>query len=74
MSLRAPDGTGIKGGLTSYHAERMLRALSFVPQFDSISETATQFAVDVAVDHARLAARAALNGMYNGKRPFGGNK
>jgi hypothetical protein len=71
MTLRAPDGTGIKGGITHYHVERMLRALAFVPYsyVEFLGDDAAKFASDLAVYHARLAARAALNGMYNGRRP-----
>jgi hypothetical protein len=65
MSLRSPEGSGIKGGKTEYHVKRMLVALEFVS-----GGLASEFAARLAVYHARLAARAALNGMYNGKRPY----
>lgn len=71
MGLRAPDGTGIKGGKAAYHAQRMLVALSFVESSEpalNYPETLA-FAEQLAVYHARLAARAALNGLYNGRRP-----
>lgn len=71
MTLRAPDGTGIKGGKIEYHVERMLRALAFVPYsyVEFLGDKAAAFAADIAVYHARLAARAALNKAYNGRRP-----
>jgi hypothetical protein len=66
MTLRSPEGSGIKGGKTEYHAHRMLVALLLIDRTD----LAPEFAERLAVYHARLAARAALNGMYNGKRPY----
>lgn len=63
--LRAPDGTGIKGGKVNYHVVRMLQGLSLIKEFDLQSD----FLVTLIVDHARLAARHALNQMYNGRRP-----
>ena len=56
--LKAPDGTGIKGGKVEYHTKRMLTALSFIGL-----GMAEDFAASLAAYHARLAARAALNGM-----------
>lgn len=58
MGLKAPDGTGIKGGKTAYYSQRMLAALEL-----SVAGLADEFAAELAVYHARLAARAALNGM-----------
>lgn len=63
-NLRAPDGTGIKGGRTAYHTKRMLAALEL-----AAGTVAPDFAAELAVEHAREAARAALNGMHNGRRP-----
>lgn len=65
MTLRSPEGAGIKGGKTEYHVKRMLVALEFVH-----GELASEFAERLAVYHARYAARAALNGIYNGRRPY----
>jgi hypothetical protein len=58
-TLRAPDGTGIKGGRVNYHAMRMLTGIALVKEFPLDSD----FIVTLIVHHARLAARAALNGM-----------
>lgn len=66
--MRAPDGTGIKGGRTAYHATRALTAIALIREFPDV------FTEMLAVYHARLAARAALNGMYNGRRPDGRGK
>jgi len=66
MTLRAPDGTGIKGGKVEYHVQRMLTGLALIAEF-SIDST---FIEKLIVYHARLAARAALNGQYNGRRPW----
>jgi hypothetical protein len=65
MTLRAPDGAGIKGGKTGYHSKRMLTALALLKEFP----TDEAFIVTLIVYHARLAARAALDGMYHGRRP-----
>lgn len=64
MTLRSPEGAGIKGGKTEYHVKRMLVALEAAR-----GELVPEFAEKLAVYHARLAARAALNGMFNGRRP-----
>ena len=66
MTLRAPDGTGIKGGIVNYHVPRMLTGLALIAEFP-IDST---FIEKLIVYHARLAARAALNGQYNGRRPW----
>lgn len=65
MTLRAPDGTGIKGGITQYHVERMLTGIRLLPMFPLEYE----FIETLTIFHARLAARAALNRIYNGRRP-----
>lgn len=66
MTLRSPEGSGIKGGKVEYHASRMLDWIeSALTERGSIAE----MAIKMAVEHARLAARAALNGMYHGRRP-----
>lgn len=67
MTLKAPDGTGIKGGLVNYHVTRMLTAIAILGEFMFDKDGA--FIETLAVYHARLAARAALNGLYNGRRP-----
>jgi len=46
----------------------MLTALSFSDP-SLLGEGAASFAERLVVYHARLAARAALNGQYNGRRP-----
>lgn len=51
-------------GLTRYHACRMLAALELI-QAGIHDEVAAR----LATYHARLAARAALNGLYKGRRP-----
>jgi len=66
MTLRSPEGAGIKGGKVEYHAYRMLTALLLIDRTD----LAPEFAARLAVYHARLAARAALNRQYNGRRPW----
>jgi hypothetical protein len=65
MTLRSPDGAGIKGGKTQYHSTRMLTALGLLREFP----TEEPFIVLLIVYHARLAARAALDGLYHGRRP-----
>jgi hypothetical protein len=65
MTLRAPDGAGIKGGKTAYHSMRMLSGLALLREFPVDSE----FIATLIVYHARLAARAALDGIYHGRRP-----
>jgi hypothetical protein len=65
MTLRAPDGAGIKGGKVEYHVKRMLQGFALLSEFNLDS----QFIEDLIVYHAKLAATAALNGMYNGRRP-----
>lgn len=67
MTLKAPDGTGIKGGLVNYHTARMLTAIAILREFMFAQDGV--FIEKLAVHHARLAARAALNGLYNGRRP-----
>lgn len=65
MTLRSPEGSGIKGGKVEYHVKRMLQGIALLGEFklDSL------FIETLIVYHAKLAARAALNGMYHGKRP-----
>ncbi len=65
MGLRAPDGTGIKGGVINYHAERMLTGIRLIAVFPLEYE----FIEALTIFHARLAAHAALNRIYNGRRP-----
>jgi hypothetical protein len=65
MTLRSPEGSGIKGGKVNYHASRMLTGLALLAEFP-IEST---FIETLIVYHAKLAARAALNQMYNGRRP-----
>lgn len=65
MTLRSPEGSGIKGGKTAYHSTRMLSGLALLKEFPLDSE----FLITLIVYHARLAARAALDGMYHGRRP-----
>jgi hypothetical protein len=65
MTLRSPEGSGIKGGKTMYHSTRMLTGLALLREFP----TQEEFIVRLIVYHARLAARAALDGMYHGRRP-----
>lgn len=67
MTLRAPDGTGIKGGIMNYHAQRMLTGIALLDAF--MFNKDGEFIERLVVYHARLAARAALNGLYNGRRP-----
>ena len=67
MTLRAPDGTGIKGGVVNYHVQRMLTGIALLREFMFNKDGA--FIESIVVYHARLAARAALNQMYNGRRP-----
>lgn len=66
MTLKAPDGAGIKGGKIDYHSRRVLAGVQFAqdPLWASIALTD-----DIVFHHARMAARAALNQMYNGRRP-----
>lgn len=63
--LRSPEGSGIKGGRTMYHVTRMLTGLALVREFP----LDTEFISTLIYYHARLAARAALDGMYHGRRP-----
>jgi ribosomal protein L19 len=65
MTLRSPEGSGIKGGKVGYHVQRMLAGLALVRAFPLDSE----FIERLVVYHAKLAGRAALNQMYNGRRP-----
>ena len=64
-SLKSPEGSGIKGGKVEYHVVRMLQGLALLNEFRLDSE----FIEKLIVNHAKLAARHALNGMYHGKRP-----
>ncbi len=64
MTLRSPEGSGIKGGKVEYHVKRMLQGLALLREFTLDS----QFIETLIVYHARLAARAALNRMYHGRR------
>jgi hypothetical protein len=59
MTLRSPEGSGIKGGKVAYHSQRMLTGLALLREFPLDSD----FIVRLIVYHARLAARSALNGM-----------
>jgi hypothetical protein len=65
MTLRSPEGSGIKGGKVQYHVLRMLTGLALNKTYPIDAE----FIERLIFYHARLAARAALNGMYNGRRP-----
>lgn len=65
MTLHAPDGTGIKGGKVDYHTIRMLTGLAILREFPLDSE----FTEKLVVYHAKRAGTAALNRIYNGKRP-----
>jgi hypothetical protein len=67
MSLRAPDGAGIKGGKTEYHVKRMLTGIAILHDF--MFDKDGVFIESLVYYHARLAARSALNGLYNGRRP-----
>jgi len=67
MGLKSPEGSGIKGGKVSYHVRRMLVGFEMLEAFPTDHE----FVVTIIVYHARLAAGAALRGMYHGKRPDG---
>lgn len=67
MTLRSPEGSGIKGGKVEYHASRMLAGIAILTEF--MFEKDGEFIETLVVYHARLAARAALNGMYHGRRP-----
>ncbi len=71
MTLRSPEGSGIKGGKVEYHVRRMLAGLAFLtPEYAALfGEGGMAFTEKLTVYHARLAARAALNGIYNGRRP-----
>lgn len=67
--LKAPDGTGIKGGIINYHTRRMLAALELAddPEWHCYGDVQS-FIADLTYHHARLAARAALNKLSNGRR------
>jgi hypothetical protein len=64
-SLRSPEGSGIKGGIVNYHVVRMLVGLALMREFPLDAD----FIERMTVYHAKLAARAALNQIYNGRRP-----
>jgi hypothetical protein len=64
-SLRSPEGSGIKGGIVNYHVVRMLTGLALLREFPKDGE----FIEKLTVYHAKLAAHAALNQIYNGRRP-----
>ena len=64
-TLRSPEGTGINEGKVGYHTVRMLTGLALLAEFP----LDTAFIERLIVHHAREAARAALNGMHNGRRP-----
>jgi hypothetical protein len=65
MTLRSPEGSGIKGGWVQYHSIRVLTGLRLLEEFPLDSD----FIIDLIVLHATMAAHHALNGIYHGRRP-----
>lgn len=69
MATVGDDGK-IRGGKVQYHAERALEAIGWGPVFgkEGLSEDLGRMLDTLAYDHARGAARAALNRTRKEKR------